>query len=68
MNQIFFKSFKIILSNFEGNDDKTFTTLDTKLEAKFLILVLKEKLSSMGIETSEQLIEHINTYSNLDDD
>lgn len=31
VNQIFFKSFKIIQSNFEGNDDKTFSTLDTKL-------------------------------------
>lgn len=33
-----------------------------------MILVLKDKLSSMGIENYEQLIEHINGYSNEDDD
>ena len=31
VNEIFFKSFKIILSNFEGNDDKTYIALDNKL-------------------------------------
>lgn len=31
VEQIFYKSFKIILSNFEGNDQKMFVTLDNKL-------------------------------------
>lgn len=29
---------------------------------------MKDKLSSMGIENCEQLIEHINAYSNENDD
>lgn len=33
-----------------------------------MILVLKDKLSSMSIENCEQLIEHINIYSNQDDE
>ena len=31
VNEIFYKSFEIILSNFEGNDDRTYTALDSKL-------------------------------------
>lgn len=31
LDDIFFKSVQIILSNFEGNSNKTFTSLDTKL-------------------------------------
>ena len=37
VNEILYKSFEIILSNFEGNDDRTFVALDNKLESKFLI-------------------------------
>ena len=40
VNEIFYKSFEIILSNFEGNDDKTFIALDNKLESKFLMEVM----------------------------
>lgn len=68
VDQIFYKSFKIILSNFEGNDEKTFSTLDNKLESKFLVLLLKEKLKNMGIENYSQLVQHINAYSNTDDE
>lgn len=37
VNEILYKSFEIILSNFEGNDDRTFVALDNKLESNFLI-------------------------------
>jgi hypothetical protein len=47
VNEIYYKSLKIILSNFEGNDKKTFTTLDSKLEPKFLVQVMEEKLRAM---------------------
>lgn len=44
IDNIFFKSVEIILSNFEGNSLKTFTSLDSKLEPKFLINILWMKL------------------------
>lgn len=49
LNDIYFKSIEIILSNFEGNDSKTFDAIDTKLEANFLTNVIKSKLNEMGI-------------------
>lgn len=44
LNDIYFKSIEIILSNFEGNDSKTFDAIDVKLEANFLTNILKGKL------------------------
>jgi len=44
LNDIYFKSIEIILSNFEGNDSKTFDAVDSKLEPKFLVNILKRKL------------------------
>lgn len=65
VEEIYYKSIKIILSNFEGNDEKTFLTLDSKLEPKFLIEVIKEKLAAMGITNREELLKHINDYSSI---
>ena len=47
VNEIYYKSIKIILSNFEGNSENTFKTLDSKLEIKFLLGALREKLKEM---------------------
>ena len=54
--------------NFEGNDDKTFLALDSKLEVKFLIDVMREKLTSMNIENYSQLVAHINAYNDQEDE
>lgn len=63
MQEIYFKSFEIILSNFEGNSDKTFLLLDAKLDPRFLPNILKNKLDSMKIKDQAQLITYINNYS-----
>ena len=68
VNEIFYKSFKIILSNFEGNDDRTFIALDNKLQAKFLIEVMKEKLTSMGIHNDKQLQKYIDKFNDEEDE
>ena len=68
VNQILYASLELILINFEGNDDKTFLALDSKLEVKFLIEVMKEKLSSMNIENYNQLMAHINAYNDQEDE
>lgn len=47
---IYFKSIQIILSNFEGNEEKTFLSLDAKLEPKFLVTILHKKLKEMGLK------------------
>ena len=65
---IYYKSLKIILSNFEGNDIKTFEAIDSKLEPKFLIDVMRDKLGAMNIATQPDLIRHIRAYNNSDDD
>lgn len=44
LNDIYFKSIEIILSNFEGNDLKTFEAVDLKLEPRFLVNIMKRKL------------------------
>jgi hypothetical protein len=51
LNDIYFKSIEIILSNFEGNDAKTFEAVDSKLEPKFLVNILKRKLEEMGVKS-----------------
>lgn len=64
VQSIYFLSIKIILSNFEGNSENTFKTLDSKLEIKFLLDTMKEKLEEMKIKTCQDLQEHIKNYSN----
>lgn len=59
LDEIYFKSVEIILSNFEGNDEKTFVSLDKKLSSKFLTSILSRKLASKGITNREELINHI---------
>jgi hypothetical protein len=59
IEEIYFKSIQIILSNFEGNEQKTFLSLDAKLEPKFLITILKKKLKEMGLKNKENVIEYI---------
>jgi hypothetical protein len=64
LEQIYFKSVEIILSNFEGNDEKTFLSLDKKLSSKFLTNILSRKLATKGITNREQLIKHIKDFCN----
>jgi hypothetical protein len=65
---IYYKSLKIILSNFEGNDNKTFVAVDSKLEPKFLIDIMKEKQRAMNIGNEGELLAHIKNYSNQIDE
>lgn len=51
LDAIFFKAIQIILSNFEGDDLKTFQSIDNKLEPKFLVNILTTKLKKMGLHT-----------------
>lgn len=44
LEAIFFKAIQIILSNFEGDDLKTFQSIDNKLEPKFLVNILMAKM------------------------
>lgn len=41
---------QIILSNFEGNDQNTYTILDSKLDPKFLVNILQNKFSGLGLK------------------
>lgn len=66
MEAIYYKSLKIILSNFEGNDIKTFEAIDSKLEPKFLIDVMRDKLAAMNIASQPDLVRHIRAYNNSD--
>lgn len=45
IEDIYFKAIQIILSNFEGNEQKTFVILDSKLDPRFLMNILKKKLT-----------------------
>jgi hypothetical protein len=68
VESIYYKSLKIILSNFEGNDIKTFVAIDSKLEPKFLIDIMREKLKVMNITNYDELISHIKDYNNKNND
>lgn len=56
------------MSNFEGNDIKTFEAVDSKLEPRFLIDIMKDKLKAMNISNQKELVNHIKLYSNKDND
>lgn len=56
LDQIFFKTIQIILSNFEGDDIKTFQSIDNKLEPKFLVNILTAKMNKMGLTSKQKAI------------
>lgn len=68
LDDIFSKAIQIILSNFEGDDLKTFQSIDNKLEPKFLVNILMKKLEKMGLHTKENAIEYIDKISTCDFD
>lgn len=49
LEEIYFKSVEIVLSNFEGNDEKIYLSLDKKVSSKFLTNILSRKLATKGI-------------------
>lgn len=59
IENIYFKAIQIILSNFEGNEQKIFRTLDSKLQPQFLTKILVEKLAALDLHTKENIIEYI---------
>lgn len=61
IEDIYFKAIQIILSNFEGNEQKTFVILDSKLDPRFLMNILKKKLTEMKLFTKENVIEYIDS-------
>ena len=59
LQEIYNKSVQIILSNFEGNDQNTYIILDSKLDPKFLVNILQNKFSSLGLKNKEDLLRYI---------
>lgn len=59
IEDIYFKTIQIIMSNFEGNDINTFKAVDAKLEPRFLDNILKKKLQDMGLRTREDVVAYI---------
>ena len=59
IEEIYFKTIQIILSNFEGNDLLTFQSIDAKLEPRFLDNILKRKMKDMGLRGKEDVIAYI---------
>jgi len=56
IEEIYMKGITIILSNFEGNEEKTYKQLDSKLEPKFLTNILSKKLKEMNLNSKESVI------------
>ncbi len=54
-DDIYAKCVTIILSNFEGDANETFVSLDNKLELKFLTNILDSKLNKLGITNINKL-------------
>jgi hypothetical protein len=48
-----------MMSIFEGNEQKSFEVLDTKLSSTYLGDILSKKLSNMGLSSKEKAIEYI---------
>jgi hypothetical protein len=57
---LYAKCVTIILSNFEGDESETFSSLDTKLEARFLTNILDNIMMDHGLNTIRGLQQYLN--------
>lgn len=67
LEEIYFKSVEIMLSNFEGNEKNIFMLLDSKIDPMFLTNILFDKLESLKITTKQEMMVYIESTTGTDD-
>lgn len=65
LSELYSKCVTIILSNFEGDSDEIFKSLDNKLESRFLTNMLDSILKEKDIDTMEKLENALNLSKEL---
>lgn len=70
LQELYSKCITIILSNFEGDAEETFSSLDAKMDVRFLTNILDYNLEKIGVKNMQDLTSYLQTKKEMkfDDD